>query len=161
LSEPLWLAEARRHIGLRELAGSAHEPKILAWWRAIRRSGIKDDETPWCAAFVGGCLEAVGIVSSRFESARSYEAWGQPLEASAVGAVVVLRRDGGGHVGFEVGRDAAGNVLLLGGNQSNRVSIAAFDPQRVVARRWPLAVPKPEAMAMPRIKGYEMSRGEA
>lgn len=107
-------------------------------------------------------LENVGIVSSRFESARSYEAWGQPLTFSAPGAVVVLSRPGGGgHVGFEVGRDAVGNVLLLGGNQGNQVGIAAFNPSRVVARRWPLAVPLPEPGPMPRIAGTELSWSEA
>ena len=72
MSEQAWITEAKRHIGTREIPGAKHEPKILAWWKAIKRGGIKTDEVPWCAAFVGGCLEAVGIVSSRYESARSY-----------------------------------------------------------------------------------------
>jgi uncharacterized protein (TIGR02594 family) len=102
-----WIAEARKHIGTREIPGWHHEPKILQVWWAIRRSGIKDDETPWCAAFVGGCLEAVGIVSSRFEGVRSYADWGEPLDGLHYGAIAVLQRSGGGHVAFVVGRDAA------------------------------------------------------
>ena len=159
--EPAWLVEARKHLGLREVPGAVHEPKILSWWRAIKRGGIKDDETPWCAAFVGAMLEAVELQSSRFESARSYEAWGQPLSHGALGAIVVLQRPGGAHVGFEVGRDAVGNVMLLGGNQGNAVSIAAFDPKRVVARRWPTAVPLPGGEPLPRLAAVSRSWSEA
>lgn len=158
--EPAWLIEARRYIGTREIPGARHEPKILAWWKAIRRGGIKDDETPWCAAFVGGCLEAVGLVSTRFESAASYLSWGQRLEAPEVGAVVVFTREGGGHVGFVVGRDYAGNLLVLGGNQGNAVSIAAFARGRVTGYRWPAAVPLPEPALLP-IAAAKASTSEA
>lgn len=141
LNEPAWLVEARRHIGTREIHGAAHEPKILGWWRAIRRGGIKSDEVPWCAAFVGGCLEAVGIISSRFESARSYLDWGVRLARPVPGCVAVFSRAGGGHVGFVVAGDGAGRLLVLGGNQKNMVSIAPFDQDRVIGYRWPKAVP--------------------
>ena len=70
--EPVWLSIARKYIGTKEIKGIKHEPKIVQWWRAIKRGGIKDDETPWCAAFVGGVLEEAGIISSRNEGARSY-----------------------------------------------------------------------------------------
>lgn len=155
-----WLDEARRHVGTREIPGARHEPKILQWWKAIKRGGIKSDEVPWCAAFVGGCLEAVGIVSSRYESARSYLTWGKKLHAPVVGCVVVFSRDGGGHVAFVVGQDKAGNLMCLGGNQGNAVTIAGFSKERVVGYRWPVAVPLPETTALPIMVG-SMSRGEA
>ena len=69
--EPSWLAEARKWIGLTEIKGGEHAPEILQMWRDIKRGGIRDDETPWCAAFVGAMLERVGVRSTRFESARS------------------------------------------------------------------------------------------
>ena len=146
--DPAWLAEARRNLGVREIKGSNHEPKILAWWKAIRRGGIKDDETPWCAAFVGGCLEAAGLMSTRFESAKSYETWGEYLSAPAYGCVVVFTRDGGGHVGFVVGEDK-GNLMVLGGNQGDAVSIRAFPRARATAYRWPSGVPLPQSTALP------------
>lgn len=138
---PSWIIEAQRHIGQREIKGVNHNPLILRWWKAVKRGGIKTDEVPWCAAFVGAMLEAVGIVSSRFESAKSYLDWGRPLDSPVFGCVVVFQRDGGGHVGFVVGRDRAGNLLVLGGNQGDAVSIAAFDRARVVGYRWPTGVP--------------------
>jgi len=140
MTEPKWLEEARKHVGTREIPGEKHEPKILQWWKAIKRSGIKTDEVPWCAAFVGGCLEAVGVVSSRYESAKSYLAWGVPMSKPTLGCIVVFERQGGGHVGFVVGEDAKGRLMVLGGNQGNVVSIAPFDRSRVAGYRWPAPV---------------------
>lgn len=137
MKEPAWLTEARKHIGVREVKGAKHESRILAWWKAIRRGGIKDDETPWCAAFVGGCLEASGYVSSRYESAKSYMTWGESIAFPALGAVVVLTREGGGHVGFVVGKDKAGNLMVLGGNQADAVNIKPFPMSRVTGLRVP------------------------
>lgn len=160
MTEPAWVVAARKEIGTREIKGPTHEPKILTWWKAIRRGGIKDDETPWCAAFVGAMLEQVGIISSRFESARSYLTWGVPLKAPAIGAIVVLGRDGGGHVAFCVGQDNWGNLLLLGGNQGDAVNIAAFRADRVLGIRWPTAVPLPLPGPLP-VGQAPASRSEA
>ncbi len=77
MSEPKWLTEARRYIGEREIKGPQHNPLIVQMWKDIKRGGIKDDETPWCAAFVSSVLERGGIKSTRFESAGSYLGWGR------------------------------------------------------------------------------------
>ncbi|WP_436835837.1 hypothetical protein [Enterobacter asburiae] len=61
--------------------------------------------------------------------------------AAALGCIAVLTRDGGGHVGFVVGRAPNGDVMLLGGNQSDQVCMRAFAPSRVTGYRWPAGVP--------------------
>ncbi|MBP8813412.1 MAG: TIGR02594 family protein [Laribacter sp.] len=154
-----WIDEGKKLVGLKEVKGAKHAPEILQMWRDIKRSGIKDDETPWCAAFVGAMLERAGIKSSRFESARSYLDWGVPLAAPAVGCVVVFARSGGGHVGFVVGQDNTGNLLVLGGNQADAVSVAAFPLSRVLGYRWPAGEPLP-ALELP-VFAAAMSRSEA
>jgi len=144
VTKPAWLIEAEKYIGLREIPGVKHEPIILGWWRAIKMGGIKDDETPYCAAFVGAMLETAGYISTRSGWAKSYLDWGVRLDKPALGAVAVLSRSGGGgHVGFVVGLDATGRVLLLGANQSNMVSIAPFDVSRVISWRYPTAASVP------------------
>ena len=40
MSEQTWITEAKRHLGTKEIPGAKHEPKILAWWKAIKRGGI-------------------------------------------------------------------------------------------------------------------------
>jgi uncharacterized protein (TIGR02594 family) len=131
-----WIAEGRKLIGISEIKGPQHNPEILQMWKDIKRGGIKDDETPWCAAFVGAMLERVGIKSSRFESAKSYLDWGTKLEVPVYGCIAVFTREGGGHVGFVVGQTGNGDLLILGGNQSDAVNIKAFKRDRVSGYRW-------------------------
>lgn len=149
MAEPRWLALARGYIGTKEIRGSKHNPLILRWWIAIRASWFKDDETPWCAAYVGGVLEEAGIVSSRSAAARSYLKWGQKLTKPAVGAVVVFSRSGGGHVGFVVGRDTRGRLMVLGGNQGDAVNIKPFSEDRILGYRWPPGAAKPTTYKLP------------
>lgn len=155
-----WVAEAQKHLGLTEIKGAKHAPEIVQMWRDIKRGGIKDDETPWCAAFVGACLERVGIQSTRFEGARSYASWGDKLDRPLPGCVVVFSRDGGGHVGFVVGQDKAGNLLVLGGNQADQVNVKAFPRSRVTAYRWPAGEPLPHG-DLPIMAGASLSLTEA
>ncbi|MGK4751709.1 TIGR02594 family protein [Salmonella enterica] len=139
--EPRWLVEARKYIGQTEIKGPQHNPLILQFWKDIKRGGIRDDETPWCSAFLGAMFERVGIKSTRFESAKSYLNWGMPLREPAFGCVVVFRRDGGGHVGFVVGQKKNGDLMVLGGNQSDAINIRAFPRSRVAGYRWPVNEP--------------------
>lgn len=154
-----WMVVAESLIGIKEVRGARHNPEILQMWRDIKRGGIKTDEVPWCAAFVGACLERSGIESTRFEGARSYVSWGQRLAEPVAGCVVVFSRDGGGHVGFVVGQDKAGNLLVLGGNQSDAVNIRAFPRSRVTAYRWPGGVDIPSA-PLP-VADASMTKGES
>lgn len=155
-----WLEEAKKHIGLNEIKGGKHAPEIVQFWKDIKRGGIKDDETPWCAAFVGAMLERAGVKSSRFESAKSYLDWGQLIAMPVAGCVVVFTRKGGGHVGFAVGRDKEGNLLVLGGNQGDSVNVKSFPVSRVSGYRWPSCLLVPTE-PLPTLSGTELSTGEA
>jgi hypothetical protein len=55
---------------------------------------------------------------------------------------VVFNRDGGGHVGFVVGQQQNGDLMVLGGNQSDAINIRAFSRSRVTGYRWPVNVAK-------------------
>ena len=68
------------------------------------------------------------------------KAWadaGTKLSKPAYGCLVVFNRTGGGHAGFVVGKDVRGNLMVLGGNESNKVSSSPFATDRVVAYVWP------------------------
>lgn len=140
IKKPSWLIHAEELLGTTEFKGVRHNPVIVKLWALIKRSGIKDDETPWCSAFVGGCLEMCGIRSSRFEGAASYLRWGFALKDPVTGCVVVIHRPGGYHVFFAVGKTKDGKIVGIGGNQSDAVTYATFDPNRVLAYRWPYGV---------------------
>lgn len=139
MNTPPWIVEAERHKGLTEIKGTEHAQEILQFWKDIKRGGIKTDEVAWCAAFVGACLERVGIKSTRFESAGSYLTWGVPLDEPIYGCIVIFSRKGGGHVGFVVGQDERGRLMVLGGNQDNAVKVSPFGTDRTdtAVYRWP------------------------
>lgn len=144
-----WLDTAYSLIGEREIPGPKHNPLILKMWQAIHSGWFKDDETPWCAGYVGYCLEQNGIKSTRSAAARSYEKFGVKLSRPAVGCIVVFTRKGGGHVGFVVGKDRYGNLMVLGGNQGNMVKISPFSLDRVTAYRWPSIWPAEHRFDLP------------
>ena len=139
-----WMDFAKALIGVKEITGTKHNQEILQMWKDIKRSGIKDDETPWCAGFVGACLERAGIKSSRLESSRSYENFGVKLDKPAYGAIAVYSRKSsngwGGHVGFVVGVNLDGSLRVLGGNQQDSVNVSSFRSSptlRLIALRYP------------------------
>jgi len=149
--EPEWMAEARSYIGEREIKGRQHNPLILRWWTLIH-AGFSDDETPWCAAFVGGILENHGIKSSRSAAARSYLTWGRVLDRPIPGCIAVLERGPrNGHVGFVTGITRDGRIVLIGGNQGDEVSEAPFEMGRVLGWRWPESVPVPMFASLPTV----------
>lgn len=149
MSEPAWLAKARSYLGRAEIPGQKHSPFVLRLWQLIR-APFTDDETPWCAAFVGGVLEECGLKSTRSAWARSYLAWGQKIAKPVVGCIVVFERGPkSGHVGFVVGEDRRGNLMVLGGNQGNAVTVAPFGTNRVLGYRWPGAVVPPAFASLP------------
>lgn len=135
--EPCWIREARRHVGLREVPGKGDSPTIRRWLGELR-AWWSDDATPWCGVFVAWCLRECQCEPPRaWYRARAYLDWGHVMATPAVGAVAILERAGGGHVGFVVGRAPADRIVLLGGNQGDAVSIAAFERGRVLGYRWP------------------------
>ena len=137
MSELKWIAEARKHIGLAEIPGKQHNKTIVNWLTTLKAWWM-DDETPWCGVFVAYCLRTASRgLPKHWYRAREYENYGTKLKKPAYGCIAVLTRTGGGHVGFVVGEDKAGNILLLGGNQGNKVSIAAFPKSRITAYVWP------------------------
>jgi len=136
---PSWLDEAWAEYGQKEIPGAGDNSRISAFMRELGHGELARDETPWCAAFVGACLERAGIRSTRSLMARSYLRWGEALEAPAPGCIAVLSRGSNpahGHVGFVLGTQSDG-IFLLGGNQSNAVTVARFSKARLLGWRWP------------------------
>lgn len=146
MNELKWVAEARKHIGTKEIKGVKHNPVILGLWKSAfdatnqaTPAVFKNDETAWCGGFVGGVLAKSGLgqhIPNSFAMARSWLNAGTKLNNAAYGCVVVFSRNGGGHVGFVVGKDKFGNLMVLGGNQGDAVNIKPFSKKRVLAYRW-------------------------
>jgi uncharacterized protein (TIGR02594 family) len=128
---------AQRFVGVRETPGAVSTPIILAMLRLDDRS-IPDDETPWCSGFANWIAWLLRLPRSKSLAARSWLHVGRPmeLEDACVGDdIVVFSRGAGGHVGFYAGRHKDGSILILGGNQGDAVTIAAFPVERLLGVR--------------------------
>lgn len=138
-AEPRHLQIARSYLGLKEVPGKADNPKIMAMYRALGHSWVEHDEVAWCAAFVGFCLEQAGEKSTRKLNARSYATWGIALDPDHAkpGAVAVFTRGKNkaqGHVAFFL-RKIGNSIEVLGGNQSNAVTIARYPDSLLIGLR--------------------------
>lgn len=131
---------ASSHLGVEEYPAAKHNPQILEYYKNSGHSWVQDDETPWCAAFVGSVLAECGIQGTNQLNARSYLDWGQPIDISLArkGDIVVFWRgspDGWkGHVAFYSHHDDE-NIYVLGGNQGNAVSVAPYPRDRLLGVR--------------------------
>jgi uncharacterized protein (TIGR02594 family) len=128
---------ARGEIGVAEVAGDGTNPRITEY-HATTHGGPEPDSVPWCSSFVNFCITRAGLTGTQSKMARSWMTWGRDATAFVPGCVVVLQRGAApkGHVGFCV-EAQSGLVKLLGGNQTDAVTIATFDSSRVLARRLP------------------------
>jgi uncharacterized protein (TIGR02594 family) len=147
-----WLDLARSFDGTKEIKGRKHNDDILAMFADVGHPEIKNDETAWCAAFVGACLERTGYASTKNLMARSYMQWGRPLKKPIKGCVAVFGVPGSahGHVGFYVGEDAKG-IYVLGGNQSNAVNVKRYPRKsaslELIGYRWPTTLKNSRTVA--------------
>ena len=111
MTELTWIAKGCKHIGLRK----SRQQNITRHFL----NGLS----------VGHCLGITDryVVKNLFRAS----AWADSqlmtkLYKPAYGCIVTFTRKGGGQVGFVVGKDTRGNLMVLGGSQGNAVSIAAF-----------------------------------
>jgi len=132
---PMWYQLALNERGVLEAGGTRDNPVVQAYYRDAGFPEVKHDSVPWCAAFVGAMLFRSGKKPSGSLLARSYERFGLRLNTPKQGCIIVMKRGTStwtGHVAFYVRPG-----YMLGGNQSDMVSIARYNPSMVTAYRWP------------------------
>lgn len=152
---PPWLLEAERRLGQHEIAGAQDNSFIIECLRRVGVSGeALHDETAWCAAFVNRILDDVGIRGTRQAAALSFTQRPElftKLAGFRFGCITVFNRIDPkqpdvphGHVAFGVAA-LAKNVVVLGGNQLNAVSVAVRPKVAVgaglIGHYWPAGVP--------------------
>ena len=140
--------------GLKEIKGPQDNPKIMGMYAALGHDWVEHDEVPWCAAFVGFCLEEGGIRSTRKLNARSYEKFGSLVYKKGVkgsidnalkGDICVYSRGNSswqGHVNFFI-RQTKNSIYGLGGNQMNEVNVKPYSKSKLICIVRPSAGTKP------------------
>lgn len=142
---PRMLVEALKLYGTKEMPGNADSPEILAW---AKETGLNraysSDAVAWCGLFMA-------VVAKRADKefpkdplwARNWVKFGEAADTPMLGDVLVFTRDGGGHVGIYVGEDDT-TWHVLGGNQTDAVTITRLKKNRLLAARrpsWKIAQP--------------------
>ncbi|PWE52137.1 TIGR02594 family protein [Metarhizobium album] len=141
-AEPVWMRDARRFMGLKEVAGAKSNPTIISWAKRLGgwvASYFTNDDIPWCGLFVANIMATTlprELLPKNPLGALEWSKFGIPLPEPILGAIMTFTRTGGGHVGLYVGEDAT-HYHILGGNQSNSVSITRIDKARLHSIRWP------------------------
>ena len=141
---------AKAEIGTVEWA-KGDNPKVVAYFKDSGNAGVTNDETAWCAAFVGAMLKRAGMKGTGKLTARSYLDWGTPVDRKNAreGDVVVFKRGNSswqGHVAFFV-KDNGNTITVLGGNQSNAVNRKAYKAVDLLGIRRAPGVAKPQKPA--------------
>jgi uncharacterized protein (TIGR02594 family) len=85
----------------------------------------------WCARFMNMVLQRSGHHGTGSDMALSFAHYGQRVSGPQIGAIAVMGRRGGGHVGVVSGIDANGNPILVSGNNRNRVVEAPISRGRI------------------------------
>lgn len=143
---PKLLLEALKLLGVREVLGADHNPKILAWAEVVGlKATYTADEIPWCGLFIAYVCKMAGLEGVAGPLwARNWANWGTKQATAMLGDVLVFSRGSGGHVGIYVGEDDKA-YHVLGGNQGDAVSIVRITKVRCIAIRrtkWKIAQPE-------------------
>lgn len=154
IARPLWIEAGLALINVHEAPGAADNPEIIDW--AKEEGGdiakeYKHDSVPWCALFANHCLTKAGLPGTETLWALDFAGhWPSvKLIGPAVGAFAPMKRSGGGHIIQVVGKDSRGNIMGLGGNQSDAVNIMAFPMSRLnQGFWWPKSVPIPKKIGL-------------
>ena len=141
---------AMRFVGLKEVGGASSNPQILAMLK-LDDAWPWDDSVPWCSAFINYIAWLLRLPRSKSLRARSWLNVGVSVnidDAYPGFDIVILKRGGDnqpgpnvieapGHVGFLVNKfyPVSATVSILGGNQSNMVSIAHYDATKILGIR--------------------------
>ena len=87
----------------------------------------------WCARFMNFVLDRLGYRGTGSDLAMSFRDYGHRVSGPELGAIAVLSRRGGGHVGIVSAVDANGNPVIISGNHGRRVGEGTYSQSRVVA----------------------------
>ncbi len=86
----------------------------------------------WCGAFMDLVLKRTGHTGGG-NLASAYAHYGTRVSGPEVGAIAVMGRRGGGHVGVVTGIDPNGNPIIVSGNHNRTVAESVYRRGRITA----------------------------
>ena len=86
----------------------------------------------WCGAFMDLVLKRTGHAGGG-NLASAYARYGTRISGPQVGAIAVMGRRGGGHVGVVSAIDANGNPVIISGNHNHTTAESVYPRGRIYA----------------------------
>lgn len=86
----------------------------------------------WCGAFMDMVLKRTGH-NGGGNLASAYARYGTRVSGPQVGAIAVMGRRGGGHVGVVSGVDPNGNPIIISGNHNRTTAESVYPRGRITA----------------------------
>ena len=86
----------------------------------------------WCGAFMDLVLKRTGHAGGG-NLASGYARYGTRVSGPTVGAIAVMGRRGGSHVGVVSGIDPNGNPIIVSGNHNRTVAESVYPRSRILA----------------------------
>jgi uncharacterized protein (TIGR02594 family) len=120
-------------VGGESLSGGFGSSNVVAEARRYLGGNPTSRGSLWCARFMNMVLQHTGHRGTGSDMASSFAHYGQRVSGPQVGAIAVMSRRGGGHVGIITGIDASGNPIMISGNNGNRVREAPISRGRIYA----------------------------
>ncbi|MEP4195990.1 MAG: peptidoglycan-binding protein [Aliishimia sp.] len=161
-SDMPWMDAAGQVKGLHE----ARNRSQLRGWFDRSVAWIDPREIAWCGAFVATCYRKWQPNTKLPDNPLGARNWNQfgkrcaPVFGSCLTFWRVSRQSWQGHVGFYWGEDKT-HFHVLGGNQSNAVTVTRIAKSRLLEARWPVS----STVAGPRVllsaNGVPVSHNEA
>lgn len=146
MTAPAWYSEVERRKGLHE---TKNKKSLMAWLKSDGRTLGDPSKLPWCGDLVETAIRTTlkrEAIPANPYLARNWLKFGAVVKP-CLGAVLVF--DGGkrpppsGHVGFYAGEDKT-HYFVLGGNQSNAITVMKLAKSRLLGARWPITSPPPK-----------------
>ena len=155
-----WMRTAQNEMGVSEIPGPIHNDRVLEYHQSTwSRPKTDDDGGPWCSSFLNWVMETSGLNGSNSARSLSWLGWGQSVSTPVYGGVGIINYGKGkGHVGIIVGQTSDGKIVLLGGNQGDKVQLRSFSRSQIVDIRIPNGyVPPIEHYSLPILKTVKES----
>jgi CHAP domain-containing protein len=115
-------ARARAQSHANSAYGGATSNSLVAEARKYIGTNPTGRGSLWCGGHAGG-----GNLAS------AYARYGTRVGGPQVGAIAVMGRRGGGHVGVVSGVDANGNPIIVSGNHNHTVAESVYPASRIQA----------------------------
>lgn len=149
---PVMVETGLNYLGIKEYPGkNSNNRAIMQMAQELGIANIyKNDEIAWCGLFVAYVMKVSGkpmhYTGYEILRAASFVSWGDPVARGEekLGDVLVFTRPGGNHVGFYIAESAT-TFHVLGGNQSNAVTITEILKGRLTASRRFYSIGPPES----------------